>query len=490
MNTANKAVLSLAIGLLSTAVLADTTSLPMTDDAFILGLRPTANYGDWDDIFVTSYGPKQGLVRFDGASIAGQDVNSATLNLYLNDIANAGTISIHALTSSWSESTVTWDSQPPAEAVATAVVTLTTDDEGTVIAIDVTDAVARWADGSLADAGFLIVTTDNIKAYFDAKEMAGGIPATLTVDTGPAVSDGRAIVLDFTDPDNCTIDEPGYYILDRSWDFSPPNPQGACTEGIVSRGFVARDVTIDLRGFTLKLVRDDQETILLETCGTVRGGTLIGNHLALYADWLCTTEVTNMTIEGSVGLALGVFRGNRVHGHLGFSTQDVFDINYGDVVVRDSIISCSYLDLGGTEHCLSFYGINSLELLNNSISVEQQGGIYLGPGISGVRVIQGNVIRMSGMSSPLSYGVHVASNTDLTVVARNIIETDAGTAAGIRISDFDTTIVDGNIIRGPTIGIDIRLQYPTVFFGNNRVSATTPFVGTEGQTDWGGNVSF
>ena len=217
--------------LFSAAAWAETTSLPLTDDVRINANKPTSNFGSYD-MLVHDYGPKYSLVRFDAASISGQSISSAVLELYLSSIRQDGTISLHAITSSWSEATVTWDTQPPAEAAVAAVANLSTGDVGGTVAIDVTATVQRWADGSLADAGFLIVTNDDIKAYFDVKEMPDGTPATLTVDTGPAVSDGRAIVLDFTDPENCTIDEPGYYILDRSWDLSPPNPQGACVDGL------------------------------------------------------------------------------------------------------------------------------------------------------------------------------------------------------------------------------------------------------------------
>jgi hypothetical protein len=100
-----------------------------------------------------------------------------------------------------------------------------------VISIDVTDVVRRWADGSLADGGFLLVTTDAIKAYFDAKEQPGGLAATLEVDTGPPAYSGEAIVLDLSNADNCIIDEPGYYVLDRSWLLTMENqekPNGSC----------------------------------------------------------------------------------------------------------------------------------------------------------------------------------------------------------------------------------------------------------------------
>jgi hypothetical protein len=70
MNILNQAgLVTMTLLLFGAHSWADTVSLPLTDDAFVLGVRPTANYGAWDDIFVTSYGPKHGLVRFDAASL-------------------------------------------------------------------------------------------------------------------------------------------------------------------------------------------------------------------------------------------------------------------------------------------------------------------------------------------------------------------------------------------------------------------------------------
>ena len=100
---------------------------------------------------------------------------------------------MHAITSGWNEATVTWNNQPPAETMATAIVGLTSGDVGDAISIDVTGAVQRWADGSLADAGFLVVTSEDIRAKFDAREQAGGTPAILQVDTGPPSFTGATL---------------------------------------------------------------------------------------------------------------------------------------------------------------------------------------------------------------------------------------------------------------------------------------------------------
>ena len=71
--------------------------------------------------------------------------------LFLDDIASAGTISVHAITSSWNEASVSWNNQPPFEATPFASIGLSTSDEGSVISIDVTSApqaarsvLCRW----------------------------------------------------------------------------------------------------------------------------------------------------------------------------------------------------------------------------------------------------------------------------------------------------------------------------------------------------------
>ena len=67
-------------------------------------------------------------------------------------MAEGGAISIHAITSSWNESSVTWNNQPPAESTPTIVVNFGITEQGLVVKFDVTGVVERWANGSLADA--------------------------------------------------------------------------------------------------------------------------------------------------------------------------------------------------------------------------------------------------------------------------------------------------------------------------------------------------
>lgn len=176
--------------LFSAIAWAETTSLPLTDDTWIRASSADRNYGDIESMRVSSWGRKRAMVRFDAAALSGQPISRATLKLYLSRLRTSGDISIHAITSSWNESSVTWYTQPPAETSAVAMAGLSTSDLGSVVSVDVTEVAKRWANGSLPDAGLLIKTNGGIEAYFATKEggTGGGSAAELEVQTGPPES--------------------------------------------------------------------------------------------------------------------------------------------------------------------------------------------------------------------------------------------------------------------------------------------------------------
>jgi hypothetical protein len=445
---------------------ADTVPLPLTDDAYIHGIRPTSAYGTRDDIFVTSYGPKQVLVRFDAASLAGLAVNSATLNLYLNDIERAGTISIHAITSSWNESTVTWNNQPPAETTATAVVDLVTADEGSVISIDVTEVVERWADGSLADGGFLIVTPDSIKAYFDAQEKTGGIPATLEVDTGPPAYNGEAIVLDLSDPDGCLIDEPGYYVLDRSWLLSGGGTGGNEPNARCGPVHIASSgVTLDLRGFAIWTGYQwgDYEPVLwIDTEGgiTLRDGKLEGLNVAIEASVATGGTVTLDRIRTGGGVLLDNRRVIVTGGSYWGFFEAPLQVGEGSRVVGASL-SCS------VEACLYAHGSSLIR--DCTFAAENTYGV---PAMS----INGDDTIVEG--NFLDSWVQISGNRN--VVAHNF------SSGGDPYFSVNGT---GNILDS-NIGPGIVFVTPGNFYGNNRVALPGGITGTDGNVDWGGNVNY
>ena len=191
MNAYRFAIVAPILVLFSAITWAETISLPLWDDTWIRAGRPDKNYGDYDTMRINESGGQQTLIRFDAAAISGQPISRAILKLYVASITNDGDISIYAITSSWSETNVTWNLRPPTEAYAAAMARISSSDTGfPVVSVDVTDVVQRWADGSLPDAGLMINTSDITRAYFVTKEGAelGGSAAELEVHTGPPAS--------------------------------------------------------------------------------------------------------------------------------------------------------------------------------------------------------------------------------------------------------------------------------------------------------------
>jgi hypothetical protein len=453
-------------GLLATSLLlictnsgADTVSLPLTDDAYINRNNPNLNLGADENMFVHYWGGKYGLVRFDAASIAGQAVNGATLNLYLNDIANNGIIRVYAITSSWSESTVTWNNQPPNEGIEVAVVELSTSDEGSVISIDVIDVVERWADGSLADAGFLIYTDDSIKAYFDAKEKPGGTPATLEVDTGLAAFSGEAIVLDLSDHENCTIDEPGFYVLNRSWlrsEYLEPQNM-ACWEILITAS-----ITLDFRGFKIFLHTevDGNDVINIEgesVSVTLRNGTV--NHSdSIGARNGARVTIEKMYVRGAVSLGEDAKVINSV------LSGAPFDATLA--VGSNSVVTGSQIGGGGFPPCIWIAGTSVT--IQDSIFHCGDGGLSI---FASDSTFAGNEVIPTGRND-----ASLSIQGDRNIISWNVLDSISVQGTG--------NVVESNISRAG----DITFSQAGNFYGNNRIKGS--FNGTAGQTDWGGNVSY
>jgi hypothetical protein len=481
MSTYRSLVVAPILVLISAVTWAETTSLPLTDDVRINANKPTVNF-DGYDLLAHDYGPKQSLVRFDAASVSGQTINSAVLELHLSSIRQNGTISLHAITSSWSEASATWNNQPPAEVAAAAIVNLTTGDAGGTVAIDVTATVQRWADGSLADAGFLIATNDDIKALFDAKENAAGTPARLQVETDdlpqpPSPGTGsEPVVLDLSNPP-VVIDEPGRYILDRDWRI-----EGLPNSTVVIDMQVA--ATIDMRGFEIW----DDDT----TGGTVirigaDGGTVINGRIVIEGwegNGIWTTGPTvirdmkvkghyfggGVTVDGSLTMSDSVVVSGLVVGRLGGGD--------GSLITSSHIISGggSALVVSGDNITISRNRIDGFDrdylgfLIGDRIEFSQNDVGFCA--IPGGLTVRGNYNAIYYNSfKPCLYDGSQAGIVLKVDGTRNIIK--------------DNIIFPG--VDPEPVGISF-LQDGNIY-GDNQVSAVIPFeLGGTVQVDLGGNV--
>ena len=432
------------------SVAAATLQLPLTDDAWINGNQATTNYGGATALNVHNYGPKFTLVRFDAAPIAGKTVTRATLLVFLRSIGPSGQMTVYPIASSWNEGTVTWALQPPSEATATAKIALTTAMAGTVISIDVTSVAQRWTNGSLADAGFLLSTVNPIKAIIDSKELAGGTPVRLQVETGDALG---AIVLDLSDPENCAIDQPGYYVLDRSWYFSPHasmEPNGACEWGVLIQ---SANVTVDMRGFGIysgnewgdfkPVVRIDTQYGVVLRNGIVQGVfTAIGATVASDRNLV---RLEQIHASGSTELR------NRLVEVQGGRFEAINDMPGLEVGAGSRVFEAEVLCTQA--RCL--HGIGSgIVFRDNRVNANVGYGIQL-DGSNGV--IKGTI------------GDNIIVYGDSNIVADNIFVGDCEI-------DGTANVVDGNIVGS------MSFQQGGNFFGDNRASGG--FGGTVGQTDW------
>ena len=112
--------------------------------------NPDTNYGTNIDMLIKSLADKEdrSFVRFDTSSIpAGATINSATLTLCLEQEPGATrTYDVHQITSSWVETTLTWNLQPTV--VATATDSATTPGAPGCMTWTVTADVQAWVDGT------------------------------------------------------------------------------------------------------------------------------------------------------------------------------------------------------------------------------------------------------------------------------------------------------------------------------------------------------
>lgn len=147
-------------------------TIPVAADNIINGAQSNRNFGNNADIIVHNFGPKVGLARFDLASLAGAEISDASLRFRLNKLKAGGNINVQLIEETWSEDTVTYDSQP-AFGPTVLTIPVTTADVGGILSVDVTGIVQDWVDGSQPNHGIRMDTTQGINAGIDSKESSG-----------------------------------------------------------------------------------------------------------------------------------------------------------------------------------------------------------------------------------------------------------------------------------------------------------------------------
>lgn len=125
-------------------------------DAYVWAASPDYT-GNWENLYtgMVDGGTKRSLVRFDLAAIpSNARVQSATLSIYLYSADAAHTVTVHRITQTWDENSVTWLTFGNAFDVSVSG-SYATNATGWRTA-DVTTLVQSWVAGSAANFGLLL----------------------------------------------------------------------------------------------------------------------------------------------------------------------------------------------------------------------------------------------------------------------------------------------------------------------------------------------
>jgi hypothetical protein len=143
--------------------------LPPLMDADVIQGFPSDNFGGTTDMWVgydhcVPAGIARSLAKFDVSGIpAGTPISNARLYLYLWSSCDIGErnhwVTAYRVTSSWSSSSVTWNTQPGyGEAYGSALVPSRT---WGWYSIDVTDLLQKWVDGTASNYGLVLRSNES-----------------------------------------------------------------------------------------------------------------------------------------------------------------------------------------------------------------------------------------------------------------------------------------------------------------------------------------
>ena len=128
---------------LCTSLAASATNLPVAADAHVNSSRPTTNFGYMSNLYVGNGSTT--LLQFNLAGLptglTASQVARATVTVFVSRINSPGDITISPVTSSWTESGVTYSNLPT---IGTALGSVTPGVAGTYVMFDVTSLLQSW----------------------------------------------------------------------------------------------------------------------------------------------------------------------------------------------------------------------------------------------------------------------------------------------------------------------------------------------------------
>lgn len=163
---------------------------PLVSDTYVSSAAPALNYGTATNLVIAP--GNAGLVQFDLSQVPGSaTVATAYLCVYVNKVTSAGTLNFAAVTSGWTESGVTFNTQPNVGALLTSAGASV---GNTFVLVDVTTLVQGWLATPASNFGIQITGAGSTWVQLDSKEnLSTSHPASLQLTIiGPAGSTGTA----------------------------------------------------------------------------------------------------------------------------------------------------------------------------------------------------------------------------------------------------------------------------------------------------------
>jgi hypothetical protein len=160
------AAIAVCVALAASA--AHATDARIAGDAYVNSAHPSTNYGNLSNLYVNGSGTA--LIQFDLSSLpagtTASQIGKATLKLFINRVDASGPVSVLPVTSSWSESTVTYATIP---SLGSAVASFTPAMAGEFVVIDITSLVQGWVTTPSSNYGIALTSTAG-GFVFDSKE--------------------------------------------------------------------------------------------------------------------------------------------------------------------------------------------------------------------------------------------------------------------------------------------------------------------------------
>jgi hypothetical protein len=160
-------------GMFTLIAIAAVAQAPPSADTFVSSATPNINYGPSVALAVgpgtTTY------VQFNLSGIpANATISNATLRLYIDAVAKAGSFDVYELNNAWSESKLTYNTPAPVPGISATggkQIAVTTATVNQFVLVDITTLAQGWLNGTVPNNGVAVALTAPAGSFsFDSKE--------------------------------------------------------------------------------------------------------------------------------------------------------------------------------------------------------------------------------------------------------------------------------------------------------------------------------